>query len=183
MPLEEGEATGRGQTPRPALENRIPWFEKHFQRFYSASDTVPGVRPQRRFHPCCCLPGPKPCHSRQSRLGQVRGSWKGRGGGDTPGPEHGVREDLLEKFLLRQRLGRGTLASDDLGSHPSPAASWLCDFEQVTLPLWASVSLSMTWEAKSARLTELGSALVFAVMLEAGLPRLTVPIVAHQTRG
>lgn len=37
------------------------------------------------------------------------------------------------------------LESDCLGSHPSPAMSWLCDTEQLASPFCVSVSASMRW--------------------------------------
>lgn len=42
-------------------------------------------------------------------------------------------------------LGVCSLESDCLGSHPSPAISWLCDTEQVAPPFCAFVFPCMRW--------------------------------------
>lgn len=106
-----------GANPAPTLENCIPWFEKHFQRYSLASGTASGVRAPAEILTMLLSPRPhtRPQHSHLLLVG-----W---GKADTASPEHGAREDVFEKFLLRQGLSRGTLAPDDRSSHPSPASS------------------------------------------------------------
>ena len=87
-----------GANPAPTLENCIPWFEKHFQRYSLASGTASGVRAPAEILTMLLSPRPhtRPQHSHLLLVG-----W---GKADTASPEHGAREDVFEKFLLRQGL-------------------------------------------------------------------------------
>ena len=92
-----------------------------------------------------------------------------RGGArDTSSPKHGLREGVLEEFLVSLWLSERTLAPDDLASNASPASSWLCDLKLVTSQLCASISPSVKWEGYSTNLIRLGGLkeLVFAKCLE-----------------
>lgn len=86
-----------GATPAPALENCIPWLEKHFQRFYLAPGAVPGIRaPRERVQLAAVFLSQN--HVTEIVPGISPWLLVGEGEGGTWSPEHGVMEGLLEKF-------------------------------------------------------------------------------------